>query len=254
MSSALRPQGPLSPRVYWFRRAVVLAIPLVLIVVIARLLGGSSDGKDDPEAAVQLASEGAPVAAGPTAPVVEEPVEPEPEPEPVLAEPTDVCADADVAVSPSVPAGITPDGLQIDFTVTSINSPACYWTFSPTTTSVAITSGNDDIWFSRQCPNVLPTEELVLRPETPNVISMKWNLKRSDADCSRYTEWVRLGYYHVSAAAIGGEPGSVQFQLTRPPAEVVTKTVTPKPEPKKKRKKNNTSHTDAGDGVSEPNG
>ena len=46
MPSTVRPRGPLPARVYWTRRIVVLAVPLLLVVVLARVLGGSSDGKD----------------------------------------------------------------------------------------------------------------------------------------------------------------------------------------------------------------
>src|SRR5918993_3081377 len=46
MPTTVRPRGPLPARVYWTRRIVVLGIPLLLVVVLARVLGGSSDGKD----------------------------------------------------------------------------------------------------------------------------------------------------------------------------------------------------------------
>lgn len=285
MASPLRPKGPLPTRVYWFRRALVFGVPLVMVVALAQVLANGSDGKDaapDGEVSVRLAAEqqSEPGAVGPTAPAqgkkggkgkkkkapVQGPTAP---PEPVLVEPSGDCDASDVVITPSVPAGITGDGLQIDFAVTTRTNPACYWDFSPDSVSVAITSGSDDIWFSRHCPTALPTAQVVARPQTPGVVSMMWNLRRSDAECSRLTEWVRLGYYHVSAAPFGGEPVEVQFQLTRPPAEVVTKTVTPSPDPSgttsggrknknKGKNKNNqsTEHQqgDDGAGVDEPNG
>ena len=47
MPSTVRPRGPLPARVYWTRRLIVLGVPLLLVVVLARILGGSSDGKDE---------------------------------------------------------------------------------------------------------------------------------------------------------------------------------------------------------------
>src|SRR5690349_3110062 len=46
MASTVRPRGPLPARVYWTRRIVVLAVPLLLVVVLARILGGSSDATE----------------------------------------------------------------------------------------------------------------------------------------------------------------------------------------------------------------
>ena len=43
------------------------------------------------------------------------------------------------------------------------------------------------------------------------------------------TDWAMPGWYHVEAAALGGEPSDVQFQLTAPEREVVTKTIPVKP-------------------------
>ncbi len=259
MASPLRPKGPLPPRVYWVRRALVLGVPIVLVGVLAQVLSGDADpSARTAEGTVQLASEGqsgpqpTSEVVGPTAPAGKKGKKknkPSPPPTPVLAEPTGPCEVSDVRITPSVPNPITADGLQIDFAVTSVTSPACTWSFTPETVSIAITSGSDDIWFSRHCSALVPTSEVVARPETPGVVSMMWNLRRSDEECSRNTEWVRLGYYHVSASPLGGEPTSVQFQLTRPPAEVVTKTVTPTPTPTKGKKHR---QGDDGAGVDEP--
>jgi hypothetical protein len=88
---------------------------------------------------------------------------------------------------------------------------------------------------------------------------MTWSLRRSDAECSDRTQWVRLGYYHVSASALGGEPTDIQFRLSRPPADVVTEPADPddagtQGSDKKKRKKT-TDRTgqDGRDGGAEEN-
>ena len=73
MATTVRPRGPLPARVYWTRRLVVLGIPLLLVVVLARALGGSSDAKDDAsgtatQAGATVETTPAP-AAGPTSQV-----------------------------------------------------------------------------------------------------------------------------------------------------------------------------------------
>ena len=257
MSSGLAPRGPLPARVYWVRRAIVLGVPLlILAVIMAIALGNSSDGSDAPDAAATLTSqddtspETAPTSVDPTPTPTRRTKTP-------LAQPTGPCDPAHVVITPAVPDPITAQGLTVALKVTTRSSPACYFSLSAKTTSVAITSGKDDIWFSSQCVDVLGEHEVVARPVKAGKASIVWNLRRSDEECSAHTEWVRLGYYHVSAAPLGGEPVTVQFELSRPPAEVAIRTVAPKPEPTKKPRTdtdNDSSHRSNGDGVSEPNG
>ncbi|MGN0062653.1 MAG: hypothetical protein ACI379_00305 [Nocardioides sp.] len=264
MSSGLRPKGPLPPRVYWVRRAIVIGVPLLVLgVILAIVFGGSADGKDDPDSAAALTSEQLddPETTPPTTTTTPTPTKHTKTPP---AQPTGPCEVSDVVITPEVPDPITSEGLAIDLKVKSRTSPACWFTVSSETVSVAITSGSDDIWFSRQCTDAITSEEVVARPGKAATVRFTWNLRRSDEECSAYTKWVRLGYYHVSAAPLGGEPVSVQFELTKPPAEVVTKTIEPKPEKdsKKDGKKSGRGASDdesghrAGDGgggVDEPN-
>src|SRR3954470_16369934 len=93
-------RGPLPARVYWVRRILALAVAVLLVVGIARLLGGGSDGSSEPEGAAQVAAdlEGS-AAASPTTPSVTVPgtagatppvrgAKASRSPEPVLAEPS----------------------------------------------------------------------------------------------------------------------------------------------------------------------
>ena len=41
------------------------------------------------------------------------------------------------------------------------------------------------------------------------------------------TDWAKLGFYHVEAAALGGDGTDVQFELVAPTAPVITKTADP---------------------------
>lgn len=265
MSATLRPKGPLPARVYWVRRALVFGVPLVaLLVLLATVIGGGSDGKDaKADDAASLASGqtgGEDTTTSPTTGPTRTPVK---ETKPPLAEPSGECDPADVVVTPSVPDPITKSGLTINLAVKSVESEACWFTVSPTSVSVGITSGKDDIWASRHCADAIAEQRVVARPTKAGEASFVWNLRRSDAECSDRTDWARLGYYHVTAAALGGEPDNVQFRLSRPPAEVITKTVEPKQKDGKKDRKESGSTTegseegrhvegDDGPGVSEP--
>lgn len=262
MPPTVRPRGPLPPRVYWTRRLVLLGLAVVLVAGLARLLGGSSDGSDPAGQAAQVgagttpsattSTESAPV-AGPTAatrgsrPGRKHRTKPV---EPVLAEPSGPCESADILVTPTITTAPGGSDVPITLNLRTRVTAACTWQVSPETLTVKITSGKDDIWYSRQCPSAVPVQDVVVRQAVDTPVAVTWDARRSDEDCSDQREWALPGFYHVEAAALAGEPTDVQFELLRPSSAVITETVTPKPRPKDRRHRAG----DQGGGVSEPNG
>ena len=101
--------------------------------------------------------------------------------------------------------------------------------------TLKVTSGDDEIWTSRECPHAVGREEVTLRRDHTTRVDVIWDARRSDEDCSRLTKWALPGWYHVAAAALAGEPSDLQFELERPAPKHVTKTVEPKPEKKQKK-------------------
>ena len=261
MPSTVRPRGPLPARVYWTRRLVVLGIPLLLVIVLARVLGGSSDGKDPSTATAAQAgatidqTSQAPT-SGPTAEVQtgkkgrkgkKRDQETTP-PEPVLAEPTGPCADSDIVATPVIATATGGADIPITINLRTAITEACTWQASPQTFTVTITSGSDFIWSTRECPAAIPVQDVVVRQavDTPVVVTWK-DGKRSDETCSGRTDWARPGFYHVEAAALGGEATDVQFEVVAPSAPVITKTADPQQGGKKKD--GETSHTPGEDGT-----
>lgn len=265
MPSTVRPRGPLPARVYWTRRIVVLGIPLLLVVVLARVLGGSADGKDSSAATATQAGAvveepAAAPSAGPTAAEPggkgrkgkgrnkAEPVETVP-PEPVLAEPSGPCEDADIVATPTITSA--PGGADIPITLNlrTLVTEACTWQASAATMTVTITSGDDYIWSTRECPAAIPVQDVVVRQAVETPVVVTWSARRSDETCSKWTAWAELGFYHVQAAALGGEPTDVQFELVAPQPGVVTQTADPEPGGTKGKKGGDTSHTPGEDGA-----
>ena len=82
--------------------------------------------------------------------------------------------------------------------------------------------------------------------DAPVVVT--WSAKRSDEGCTKWTDWAGLGWYHVQAAALGGDPTDVQFELVAPQPGVVTTTADPQQGGKKNRD-GDTSHTPGEDGA-----
>lgn len=239
MATTVRPRGPLPARVYWTRRLVVLVVPLLLVLVLARVLGGSSDAKDANDGTAKQAGATVETSPAPTAGPTVDPgttgkkgkkgknQETAP-PEPVLAEPTGPCADSDIVATPAITSAAGGADVPITINLRTIATEACTWQASPETMTVTITSGSDFIWSSQQCPTAIPVQDVVVRQavDTPVVVTWK-DAKRSDETCSGRTDWARLGFYHVEAAALGGDGTDVQFELVAPTPAVITETADP---------------------------
>lgn len=235
-------RGPLPARVYWVRRMLVLGTAVLLVVGIARLLGGGSDASSGEDTAARTAARtstsSAPVTTTTTTTspsaglVVEPPREPRGRQTQVpLAEPEGPCAGGDVAVTPKVRRAVAGRDVRIRLQLHTLSSPACTWRIGHDTLVVNISSGHDHIWTTRDCPKALQGREVVVRRDVATQVDLVWNAKRSDEDCTRFTEWAMPGWYHVAAAALAGEPADTQFELTTPVAGTITRTVSPTESP-----------------------
>jgi hypothetical protein len=229
-------RGPLPPRVYWRRRVLLVVAAVLLVFALARGLSAGSDATSGPDAAT-------PVAGVPTSTVTVTPSATPIDPqraegkkkkrrEPVLVAPTGPCADEDIAVTPTVPRPIAGRDVLVVLELRTISAEACTWEASPETLTLKITSGKDDIWSSRQCPRAVPSRSVVVRSAVSTKIGVSWSARRSDDECSTLTHWALPGFYHVTAAALAGEPADVQFELEAPARAVITRSPEPKQDPK----------------------
>lgn len=260
MSALTSPKGPLPPRVYWFRRALVLGVAFLVVFGTARLLTSSSDAQSDGDDAVTTVSTETTEKAGPTgsptpsaSPTASARARPT---KPPLPAPAGVCTNDDVVVTPDVPGKRSGVKLPITLVLTTKTAEACTWQVSSRSVTVKIDSGSrkdpDEIWHSRHCPKAIPTKDVTVYRDHETKVVMAWSGRRSDEECSNLTDWARAGWYHVNAAAYAGEPTSVQFKLNRPSPVTVTKTVEPKKQKPKAKKK--PSSTPKPSGAVEPNG
>jgi hypothetical protein len=268
MPSTVRPRGPLPARVYWIRRLVVLGVPLLLVVVLARVLGGSSDGKDPSsgeatQAGAAVQETPAPT-VGPTAATQggtgtgkkgkgkkDQPVVETAPPEPVLAEPTGPCTESDIVATPAITSAAGGADIPITVNLRTVVTEACTWQASAQTMTVTITSGDDYIWSSRECPAAIPPQDVVVRQAVDAPVVVTWSAKRSDEECSKWTDWAQVGFYHVKAAALGGEGTDVQFELLPRQPEVITETADPQQQDGTKngtKDGGDTAHTPGEDG------
>lgn len=231
-----RPRRRHPARVYWLRRLLAFAVLAALVVGgvgLGRLLTGlvgsetgaaqttSAEPGESADAPPASASDGtgADREPGPTAQTTQKNQKNQKKAggnsKPPPAEPDGPCAEEDVVVTPSVKRAVgAPITIRLD--LTTLESDACFWRVSPETLTMRITSGEDEIWTSRECPGALPTQAVVVRKERRTRVRVDWSARRSDEDCSIFAEWALPGYYQVQAAAFAGEPREDRFELTAP--------------------------------------
>lgn len=237
MSSVTRPRGPLPPRVYWVRRAIVAAVAMLLVVGVSKVLGGGGDGKDD-EPAAEIVS-GQPTTPTPTtrktgkkrSPDAQQ-VQPRKPKRTPLPQPQGPCVDSDVVVTPSVEKAHAGGIVTIALLVTSKTSPACTFDVSRNSVVLKLTSGDDKIWTSQQCPRAIPAATVIARQQVPGQVEVNWHGRRSNEGCTSAAAWALPGYYHAAAAALGSEATDVQFFL----GPALAETITPEPKIKKQRR------------------
>ena len=233
-------RGPLPARVYWRRRMLLALVVLSLVAGTARLLGlGSDDPPEQRPQARQVVAEPTSGTDEPSVAVSDTPSETRARQQPpredtrtkqdrrpVLAEPEGVCSERDVAVTPTVRRPVAGSPVTFTLELRTITAPACTWQVSPSTLTMKVTSGSDDIWTSQECPRAIPSEDVVVRNNVGTEVEVTWSARRSDGDCSpTMTDWALPGWYYVDVAALAGEPSDLQFQLERPEPGVVTETV-----------------------------
>jgi len=248
-------RGSLPPGVYWRRRLAVLTVALVVFLGVGKVLDHGSDGSSGDKAE----QAGASTLTSPTATVpASDPTKkggkgkgnggkgnggkgngkggkgdgtptatPTPTPTPVLPDPSGPCADEDVYLTPSIAAPVGGADITVMLNLQTRVTEACTWQVSPDTVTMNIVSGRDRIWRSKDCPDAIPVQDVVVRLASVTQVPVVWNSRRSDEECSDRTAWALPGFYHVLAAALGGEKTDVQFELLAPAPATVTATAEP---------------------------
>jgi len=190
----LQPVGPLPPRVYWTRRAALLAILAVLIIAIAVSCSGGS-GSGHPAASTSTTT-------------------PTPSSSPTVT--AAACRRDQLAVTASTDATTYPAGVlpRLQLSVRNTGSLACVLTDSPRTRSWTIVSGTDQIWTTAGCPAASNAHDTTLKPGTAVRHTIVWNRHRSGKDCTLQTDPAAPGTYQLTVTVNGVTSTTAVFHLT----------------------------------------
>ncbi|MDM8084790.1 hypothetical protein QUV83_08450 [Cellulomonas cellasea] len=201
----LRPAGPLPSRVYWTRRFVVLGLPLLVVIVIVWALVGRGGSPQD---ANDVNAEGS-GEAGEQAPddgSDEEPADPG-APQACAPEALGLTLAADSA---SYAAAAVPT-----FTVTleNVGEVDCLVDAGSGQLELAIVSGEDRIWSSRDCPAGAVERKLLLQPGKSDVTQAQWTRVRSAEGCATGLPAVKSGTYSATLTVAGAASAPQVFVL-----------------------------------------
>lgn len=200
----LRPVGPLSPGVYWFRRLLVLLLALAVAWLGWRWLGPGDDG-------------GASAGPTPTPTVTSSTPSPTPTPTPTPTKkpskttgPTTspalpTCANGDVTVAVSTDAETYPTGVEPRFTlsVTNESKQPCLRDLGPAALELRVSSGGARIWSSDDCSSNTGSEPTQLAPGTPFTETVSWARQSSQPGCPSGEPAADPGTYQVIARNLG---------------------------------------------------
>ncbi len=225
-------RGPLPAGVYWRRRLFVCALAGSLVLIIASLLGAGSDAEDDDVPAARQAS--GEIDASQTITVghrklghkgkQDRGVQQGPTFDPgVLVDPDGNCEPADVRVTPRIEGAIAGRPVTIGLSLQTVQADACYFRIGPDKVTVKVTRGGREIWTSRECPDQVPEQSVVVRRMVATLVQMTWDSRESDSSCSHRRSWLLPADFTVAAAALGGEPADSDFTLATPPSKTIIK-------------------------------
>lgn len=198
----LRPAGPLPSRVYWTRRFVVLGLPLLVVIAIVWVLvgrGGSPQDANDVNAegsGEQQPADGA-------------------EDEPADAGAPQACAPEALALTLAADSASYAAAAIPTFTVTLANTGEadCLVDAGSGQLEIAIVSGEDRIWSSRDCPAGAAERKLLLGPGQSDVTQVQWTRVRSAEGCATGLPAVKSGTYSATLAVAGAASAPQVFVL-----------------------------------------
>lgn len=242
----MRPTGPLAPQVYWTRRLVLMAVVALVTALVWWLVSGS--GRADETSADRAGAgsggsdgnggDGPKSASGPTTPTstMGTPTTTSPGPrvqhsstdQPTsptrsstqtrqtrapLAQPSGDCRPQNVDMKIDVGDSAPGEPNVATLLLTSIDTPACTVSITPEAMTVRVTSGDDVVWSSDDCPDALRAQQVVAREDLPSAYQFRWSGQRSSENCQSVDSIPEPGGYWVEAAMIGGEPHHAYFDI-----------------------------------------
>jgi hypothetical protein len=185
--------GPLPPAVYWRRRAIVLGVLLVAMILLWSSCSNSSSGSDraspnpsrsspSPSPSTTLLSPTVPSASSSPEPTTS----PTSSPAPVAAPAPAACTDADLVLTATPETAVAPSGAYIKFTlkVKNISARPCVRDLGADHQELYLQAGTSKVWSSDVCDAPHGSELVTMQPNIERSYANTWNGKASDKGCA----------------------------------------------------------------------
>lgn len=217
MSSLLRPVGHLPPSVYWFRRGLVLAVVVALVVVLSSWIGGSGDPKNTAASGPEPSGDPTVVPTStPTNTPGGKSTKKSSDPAKSSETPKDAkCAGTDVNIELLLATRAMTSGASMNMVVQlAAAREECKATVDATKLVLTITSGTDQIWTTLQCEKAIPKAVLVLAKGKQTTTTVPWDGRRSRPGCLPGQLQAKPGTYVAKAIYDGRASAPQAFQIT----------------------------------------
>lgn len=198
MSSIIRPVGPEDPQTYWKRRAVLVGIAVVVLLVLWMVFKPSgSDGGTS--------------------------AEPTPTPSPTSSStataspsPSGSCADSDIKVTATSAQAVYPAGAnpQITLSITNTGDTACSRNVGSDDNEIEIKSGSARVWSSDDCTTDDEPDVETLQPGARASVTVEWTGELSAPGCPTGQPQAKPGSYQATArnGKVKSEPTTFELQ------------------------------------------
>ncbi|QNE19284.1 hypothetical protein F1D05_16895 [Kribbella qitaiheensis] len=223
MSSLLRPVGHLPASVYWFRRGLLLAVSVVLLVLLISLFSGGGEDPKNTAATDPGQTPSSGPSAGPSTTPSSTPTD-----RPTTGRTTKTtgkpstpttpkdakCTGSDVRIDLIPAARAIASGAALNFGIqlTALGDE-CKASIDPTVLSLTIASGNDQIWTSTHCEQAIPRTTFPVAKGKVSGTTVLWNGRRSAPGCLPGQPLAKPGTYVAKAVYDGQASVTQAFQI-----------------------------------------
>jgi hypothetical protein len=185
--------GPLSPTVYWRRRAVVLGGLLCVVLLVVYACSGTPAPKSaDPSTAAATAAASASPEASPTPSPLTPIVDGEQSPSPTLetskaaATQTGPCTDAEMSVTPVPDAATARRGAPVKFTlkIRNVSTRSCARDVGADMQELYLQQGAVKVWSSDACDPRHGSDVLTFAPGREAAYYVMWDGKANTQGCA----------------------------------------------------------------------
>lgn len=200
----MHPVGPLAPATYWRRRALLLALLVVLVLVLRSCVGG-----DDPKRTAGAGNSPTPTHS------VTRTVAPSTAPSPARPNGPVTCSDAALRLTTRTDARsyATDVRPRITLTVTNVSRSTCRRDLGGRALEVLVYSGEDRIWSSDDCSTDTTAAVQTLKAGQVLESTVTWARTRSAKGCPTGRPEARPGTYVVRARLGTLQGERTAFQL-----------------------------------------